>query len=165
MANGSVEQGRRGLRLHPPTPSPAALRRLDGLRERHPELRRLVRFAVVGATGTGLNALFYLAMRTWLPPVPANIVALLVSTALTTEMNRRFTFDGVVAPRWRASVQDVCTVVFYAFYSSGVLLLLDWVDPAAAAWEEAAAVAAASVLGGLLRFLAMRYWVFVPLRR
>ncbi|ODU03171.1 MAG: hypothetical protein ABS81_15125 [Pseudonocardia sp. SCN 72-86] len=164
MANGVIEQGGRGLRLHLPTPAPALTRRLEWLRLRHPTFVQLARFAIVGGAGTALNALIYLALRTWMSPVPANVVALLLSTGLTTELNRRFTFDGATAHRFRASVQDVVTVVFYAFYSSGVLLLLDWLVPSATEWEEALAVAAASVLGGLLRFTAMRYWVFAPVR-
>ncbi|GAY08225.1 GtrA family protein [Pseudonocardia sp. N23] len=162
MANGVIEQGGRGPRLHLPTPLPALTRRIEWLRLQHPTFVQLARFAVVGGAGTGLNALIYLAMRTWMSPVPANVVALLLSTALTTELNRRFTFDGADAHRLRASVQDVVTVVFYAFYSSVVLLLLGWLAPGAGEWEEALTVAAASVLGGLLRFVVMRYWVFAP---
>lgn len=164
MANGVLEQGRREAHLRLPTPSPSLLRRVERLRLRHPTLVQLARFAVVGGAGTGLNAIIFLALRTWLDPVPANIVALLLSTALTTEINRRFTFDGAAGHRWRASVQDIGTVVFYAFYSSGVLILLDWLAPGAATWEEALAVALASVFGGLARFAVMRYWVFVPVR-
>ncbi|MGD9988756.1 GtrA family protein [Pseudonocardia sp.] len=162
MANGVVEQGGRGPRLQLPTPTPALTDRLERLRRRHPTFVQLARFAIVGGTGTALSALIYLALRTWMSPVPANVVALLLSTGLTTELNRRFTFDGAAAHRLRASVQDVVTVVFYAFYTSGVLLLLEWLVPGATQWEEALAIAAASVLGGLMRFLAMRYWVFAP---
>ncbi|GEL22478.1 hypothetical protein PSU4_14320 [Pseudonocardia sulfidoxydans NBRC 16205] len=164
MANGVVEQGGRGLRLHLPTPAPALTRRIEWLRLRHPTFVQLARFAVVGGAGTALNALIYLALRSWMSPVPANVVALLLSTGLTTELNRRFTFGGATAHRLRASVQDLITVVFYAFYSSGVLLLLEWLVPTVTQWEEALAVAGASVLGGLMRFLAMRYWVFAPAR-
>lgn len=162
MANGVIEQGGRGLRLHLPTPPAALARRVEWLRLRHPTFVQLARFAIVGGAGTALNALIYVAVRTWMSPVPANVVALLLSTGITTELNRRFTFHGATAHRLRASVQDVVTVTFYAFYSSGVLLLLEWLVPGATEWEEALAVAAASVLGGLLRFLAMRYWVFAP---
>jgi putative flippase GtrA len=92
--------------------------------------------------------------------VPASLVALLVSTAVSTEANGRFTFGGTAVHRWRARVQVGGTVLFYAFYSSAVLLLLGLVVDAPTPVEETVALAAASVLGGVGRFLVMRYWVF-----
>jgi putative flippase GtrA len=131
------------------------------IRARHPVATQLARFAVVGGLGTAANAVFYLTLRLVLDTVPANLVALLVSTALSTEINRRFVFDGVQAPqRWRVWVQDLGTVVFYAGYSTGVLLLLHEIVTGATPLEETAAVTVASVLGGLIRFLVLKAWVF-----
>jgi putative flippase GtrA len=121
---------------------------------------QLLRFMLVGALSTGANALFFLVLRTWLDPVPANLVALVASTLLSTEVNRHFTFDGAAAHPWRNYVQNGGTVLFYAFYSSAVLLLLHVVVAEPGPTLEATCVAAASVLGGTCRFLAMRYWVF-----
>ncbi|GAA1846660.1 hypothetical protein GCM10009836_27840 [Pseudonocardia ailaonensis] len=131
------------------------------IRERHPVATQLVRFTLVGGLGTAANAVLYLTLRLVLDTVPANLVALLVSTALSTEINRRFVFDGAQAPqRWRVWVQDLGTVVFYAGYSTGVLLLLHEIVTGATPLEETAAVTAASVLGGLMRFLVLKAWVF-----
>jgi putative flippase GtrA len=135
----------------------AARTRLD---ERFPMLRQLARYALVGGLGTAVNAGVYLALRVTLEPLAANLVALLVSTGVSTEVNRRFTFDGAQARRWRVYVQDAGTVVFYAFYSSAVLLVVDEVFPAVTAPGESVAVALASTLGGLVRFAVLKAWVF-----
>jgi putative flippase GtrA len=134
--------------------------RVDRFRRHHPVLEQLARYAVVGGLGTAVNAVIFLALRTWFDAVPANLVALLVSTAVSTEANRRFTFEGAMVRCWRAGLQTAATVVFYAFYSSAVLLLLGLVIDDPSPLQETMAVAAASVLGGLGRFLVMRYWVF-----
>jgi putative flippase GtrA len=154
MANGIVADGRT---LHLPRPPAGAVERF---RIEHPTIVQLTRYAIVGGVGTALNAVFFLVLRNWFDAVPANIIGLLVSTAVTTELNRRFTFSGAAQHRWRASLQDVGTVVFYAFYSSLVLVALQAIVPGVTQWQEALAVAAASVLGGLIRFTVLRYWVF-----
>jgi putative flippase GtrA len=122
--------------------------------------RQLLRYVVVGGMGTVVSALLYLVFRTWWDAVPANLAAIVLSTVASTEANRRFTFGGRAVARSRVYLQNAGTVVFYAFYSSAVLLVLgDLVDDPTAL-QETAAVAAASVVGGLVRFLVLRNWVF-----
>ncbi|MBP2370520.1 GtrA family protein [Pseudonocardia parietis] len=127
---------------------------------RYPLATQLARYAVVGGGATAFNAALFLLVRPWLAAVPANLVALTVTTALSTELNRRFAFGGARAHRLREWVQDLGTVAFYATYTSGVLLVLQWLDPATTPAHEAAAVALASIGGGLLRFAVLRFWVF-----
>lgn len=122
--------------------------------------RQLARYAVVGALGTGACTLFYLVFRIWWDAVPANLAAIVLSTVLSTEANRRFTFDGAPVDRVREYVQNAGTVAFYAVYSSVVLLLLQQVVVEPTALQESLAVAAASVGGGLARFVLLRNWVF-----
>jgi putative flippase GtrA len=129
-------------------------------RRQHPLVVQVVRFTALGAAGTAANALFFLVLRGWLDAVPANLVALVLSTALSTELNRRFTFGGAEGHTWRNTVQTGGTVLFYAFYSSGVLLLLDELVDSPSPALESLAVAAASAVGGVVRFLVMRQWVF-----
>ncbi len=132
---------------------------------RHPTLRQLVRFALVGALGTALNAVIFIVLRQWWSALPANLVALLLSTAIGTEANRLFTFGAAHAPhRWRAHAQNVGTVAFYAVYSSAVLMLVAGVVDDPSPLLESLAVAAASVLGGAARFAVLRYWVFAGTR-
>jgi putative flippase GtrA len=135
-------------------------RRVVAFRARFPLLSQLIRYSVVGGLGTAVNAGLYLLTRLVLDAVPANLVALLLSTAVSTEVNRRFTFQGAAAHRWRVYVQDAGTVAFYAFYSTAVLLVLHEIVPGATPLEETAAVTLASVLGGLVRFAVLKAWVF-----
>jgi putative flippase GtrA len=121
---------------------------------------QLARYAVIGGSSTALNAGLFLLLRPFLDAVPANLVALTVTTVVSTEANRRFAFGGARAHHMREWVQDVGTVLFYAGYSSVVLLVLHLVDPGATPGVEASVVALASVAGGLARFLVLRYWVF-----
>jgi putative flippase GtrA len=138
-----------------PTPRRALVRR-------YPALFQLGRYALVGGLGTALNVALFLIARLWMPAVPANVVAIVLSTLVTTEANRRFTFDVRRTRRWRTILQNVGTMVFYAFYGSAVLLLLNAVVDSPTAAMESAAVAAAGVLGGLARFGVMRLWEFAP---
>jgi putative flippase GtrA len=131
------------------------------VRAAHPFATQVARFSVVGGLGTLANALIFLALRTWWEALAANLVALVLSTLLSTEINRRFTFQASSAThRWRTFVQTGGTVVFYAFYSSAVLIALAMIVDDPGPWLQSMAVAAASVLGGLARFLVLRYWVF-----
>jgi len=128
----------------------------------HPALVQLGRYALVGGVGTGLNVVLFLVARTWLSAVPANVVAIVLSTLVTTEANRRFTFQAGHGRRWRTILQNVGTMAFYAFYGSAVLMLLGAVVDNPSAVIESGAVAAASVLGGAARFSVMRLWEFAP---
>ncbi|WP_433293288.1 GtrA family protein [Pseudonocardia sp. CA-142604] len=134
----------------------------SGHEQRHPLLVQLARYAVIGGLGTLVNAVIFLLLRTWWDTIPANLVALVLSTVVSTEANRRFTFEGARVHWLRSHVQSGGTVLFYAFYSSAVLMLLAATIDSPTAWEQTVAVAVASVLGGLGRFLVLRYWVFEP---
>lgn len=125
-----------------------------------PMLRQLSRYAAVGGLATALNAALFLLFRPWLAAVPANLLALVLTTALSTELSRRFAFGGPRAFRLREWVQDVGTVAFYACYGSVVLLAVHALATAPTPTEEAAALVLASLGGGLLRFAVLRFWVF-----
>lgn len=131
-------------------------------RSRHPLLAQILRYMVVGGASTALNAVLFYLMRTWWEPVPASLVSLAMSTAVSTEANRRFTFGAINARRWRIHLQSAGTVAFYACYSVVVLVVLHVLVAAPTPLHETLAIAGASVLGGASRFLLLRYWVFVP---
>lgn len=130
------------------------------LRERYPLAVQLSRYVVAGGVGTLVNALIYLTLRNWWDLLPANLVALVLSTLVSTEVNRRFTFSGEEGRPWRAHVQTAGMVAFYAVYSSAVLLALTAVVDDPTPLLESVTVAAASVFGGAARFLLLRFWVF-----
>lgn len=132
------------------------------LRARHPVLAQIARYSVVGGAATALNAVLFYVLRTWWEPVGASAVSLVLSTGFSTEAHRRFTFGVAGARRWRVHLQSAGTVAFYACYSAVVLVVLHLVVPAPTPLHETLAIAAASVLGGVTRFLLLRYWAFAP---
>ena len=132
----------------------------ERLRRRHPMATQLARFGLAGGIGTVANALVFLVLRTWWETLAANLVALVLSTLLSTEIHRRFTFEAVSRHRWRLAVQDGGTVVFYACYSSAVLVGLAMLVHDPSPWLQSLTVATASVLGGAGRYLVLRFWVF-----
>jgi putative flippase GtrA len=122
---------------------------------------QLARYAVVGGLGTAANAVFFLVLVSWWDALVANLVALVLSSLLSTEVNRRFTFGSAEpAHPWRVYVQTGGTVVFYAFYSSAVLITLGQLVDEPGPWLQTLAIAAASTLGGIARYLVLRFWVF-----
>ena len=140
-----------------PPPAPGTVARF---RAAHPFAAQAIRYMIVGGTSVLANALVYLLLRVWWDMVAANLTALLFSTLVSTEINRRFTFGDAPTRPWRAGVQNVGTFVFYAGYSSAVLFLLTALVDDPTPMMEAVAVTAASVLGGAGRFLLLRHWVF-----
>ena len=121
---------------------------------------QVLRFAVVGFLGTATSALLYLLFRTGWDAVPANLAAVVLSTVLSTEVNRRFTFHGAAADHTREYVQNAGSALFYAVYSSTVLVVLGRLVDDPTALQESLTIAAASVLGGAARFVVLRNWVF-----
>jgi putative flippase GtrA len=131
------------------------------VRQAHPLATQLVRYAAVGGLGTAANAVLFLGLRIWWEALPANLVALVLSTLISTEVNRRFTFGAALPThRWRAHVQSGGAVAFYAVYSSAVLITLGMLVDEPSPWLQTLAIATASVVGGVGRYLVLRFWVF-----
>lgn len=127
-----------------------------------PRLRQVVRYALVGGASTALNAALFYALRAWWDPAPAAAVSLVLSTAYSTEAHRCYTFGAPLARRWRIHLQSLGTIAFYASYSAVVLGLLHLAVVQPTRLQETLSIAAASLLGGVGRFLLLRSWVFVP---
>ncbi len=162
----------RGLRIHEvpvdwvddPDSRVAILRTaLDDLRGVLRLYGELMRFALVGVGSTGLYLLLFLLLRAGLPAQGANFVALALSAVANTAANRRFTFgrrgrEGLVAHHLKGLlVFGLCLLL-----TSGSLALLAALAPGAPAAAEVAVLVAANALATLLRYLAMRLWVFGP---
>jgi hypothetical protein len=60
----------------------------------------------------------------------------------------------------RRHLQDLVTFTFYAGYGSAALALLDTVDDHPTAWAQTGTLVLASLVGGLIRFAVLRWWVF-----
>lgn len=118
------------------------------------------RFTVIGTLCTVLGLALYWLLRDWFDPQPANLLSALLMTVPNTAANRRFTF-GVRGPghRAREQVQGLILFVLSLGVSSGALWLLNTVTTPSRT-GELAALAAANLLGGLLRFAFLRSWVF-----
>ncbi len=118
-------------------------------------------FLVIGICSTLAYALLYLGVRTSLSPWWANFTALLVTAVLNTAANRRFTF-GVRGPRHavRHQVQGLALFGAGLAATSGSLWLLHAVtSPGRAA--EVLVLMAANLGVTVLRFVALKLWVFV----
>ena len=125
-------------------------------------LGQLARYAAVSGLATAVNAGLFLLLRTWWTALPANLVALVLSTAVSTEINRRFTFAGASVSRWREHVQNGGTVLVYAGVSSAVLVLLGLVVTRPTPVEQTVAIVSAGLVVAICRFLLLRNWVFDP---
>lgn len=135
--------------------------RAPGTRRRHHRLgEHLVLYVVAGGVTTAMQAGLFLLLRPWLDSVLANLVAIAVTTVVNTEFHRRVTFADSESTANRRRVQSLLTFAFYAGYGSVVLAILQSFVDAPSANLEAVVLAVASTLGGLARFVLLRWWVF-----
>lgn len=127
--------------------------------------RQLPRFAAVGVASTLAHLGLFVGLRTVLPAVAANALALAATAVANTAANRRFTF-GVTGRggALRHQIEGGLAFVVGLLLSSGGLALLGRLAPGASTGVEVAAVVAANALATLVRFLLLRVWVFNPRR-
>ena len=117
-------------------------------------------FGLIGLLSTAATAVLYALLRSWSPPLVANLIALVMVTLLNTEANRRLTFPGAGTSGRRVHLQGLVVFAMYYTLTSGALLGLHAVDAHPSRWLEVAVLLAASVLGTAGRFVLMRSWVF-----
>ncbi|HEY2764953.1 MAG TPA: bifunctional glycosyltransferase family 2/GtrA family protein [Pseudonocardiaceae bacterium] len=123
-------------------------------------LWQLVNFGLIGLASTAATAGLYALLRSWWPPLLANLVALVGITLLNTEANRRLTFAGVGGSTRRAHLQGLVVFALYYALTSGALLALQAIDARPSRWLEVVVLLAASLVGTAGRFLLLRIWVF-----
>ncbi len=118
-------------------------------------------FLAIGALSTAAYAVAYLALRTTMGPLWANFTALLLTAVANTAANRRFTF-GVRGPRDAVRHQVQGLVLFAAglVATTGSLALLHASGSTNRALEVIV-LTVANLAVTVLRFVAMRLWVFV----
>ena len=134
---------------------------IEGRAPRRPAITHpVVWYIVAGAVTTGSQELIFLGGRPVIGSVAANIVAIAITTVLNTAFQRRVTFAGMRTSAFRLHLQSAGTFAFYASYGSLVLMSLQAITTDPSATVEAIALAAASLLGGILRFVVLRWWVF-----
>jgi putative flippase GtrA len=118
-------------------------------------------FAAVGVASTLAYAVLFLLLRQLMPAQGANATALLLTAVANTAANRRYTFG--VRGRGEAirhHVQALLVLGVGLALTSGSLWLLAATAPHAGRWVEVAVLTAANLLVTVMRFAAMRAWIF-----
>ncbi|MBD8870542.1 bifunctional glycosyltransferase family 2/GtrA family protein [Nocardioides donggukensis] len=122
---------------------------------------QLTIFALVGVASTAAYAVLYLLLRVVTGGQVANLLALLLTAIGNTAANRRLTF-GVRGSRHRLRHQLQGLAVFGAGLAttSGALLVLHRWSTSPHLGVEVLVLTAANLLVTLMRFVAMRVWIF-----
>jgi putative flippase GtrA len=121
-----------------------------------------MRFGSIGVLSTVLHlGLFVVLQRASGATQAANLAALLAATVVNTALNRRWTFGITGANRaLRHQLQGL--VVFGVTWASSAiaLWLLMYVSARPSTIDQGLTVAVAMVISTVVRFVAMRSWMF-----
>ena len=125
---------------------------------------QVLMFGLVGIASTAAYAVLYLLFRAWTGALTANLLALLLTAIGNTFANRRLTF-GVRGRRdaLRHQAQGLVVFAIGLGVTSGAL----WAVHAAGSRHhgvEVAVLTVANLAVTVMRFVAMRSWVFVRRR-
>ena len=122
---------------------------------------QVVMFALVGVASTTAYAVLYLWLRDTMVAQAANLLALLLTAVANTAANRRFTF-GVRGPEHvlRHQVQGLVIFAIGLAVTSAALWLVD-TSGTNHHGVEVAVLTTANLFVTVMRFVAMRVWVFV----
>ncbi|HEV7870278.1 MAG TPA: GtrA family protein [Modestobacter sp.] len=167
---------------------PSLLRRaaLGGAREGHlpvtAELRRLAarlrarlqqddtgaqfaRFVVVGAVSSALYALVFIALED-VGAQPANLAGAIASTLLANEMHRRLTFHAGQQVSWFTAQWEGGGLAGVGLVATSLALAgVHAVTGDVGTGLQLCLIAAVTGAIGLVRFVALRSWVFSPATR
>ncbi len=124
--------------------------------------RQLMRFGLIGVLSTVLFAGLFLMLRTaGSGPQVANAGALILSTIVNTQANRRLTF-GVTGGRraLRHQVQGLAILALALVLTAGGLAALHRLVPDPSHTAEIVTLTVANVMATLVKFLLFRGWVF-----
>jgi putative flippase GtrA len=118
-----------------------------------------VRFVTVGVSSSVVYFGLFLGLR-GLGPVPANVVAFVLSSVLANELHRRVTFHAGGRVGWlTAQCEGGGVALAGLLVTSAALSALDRVV-GTAWWAQLLLIAAVTGAIGLIRFAALRRWVF-----
>ena len=124
--------------------------------------REMGSFALIGVASTIVHlGLFAVLRSVFASAQVANAIALLTATVLNTAANRRLTFgvagrDGAV----RHQVQGLIVFALTLGMTSGALALLHSLSAHPVRWVETLTVAVATLAATVVKYLAMRQWMF-----
>ncbi|MGH3568365.1 MAG: GtrA family protein [Pseudonocardia sp.] len=122
---------------------------------------QLVRFAAIGVVSTLVHLGLYVLLRGLLPPLGANLVALLITAVGNTAANRRLTFRvRGHEDTARHQVQGLIVLSLGLALTSAALAASGTWAPGAGRLVEVAALVVANGIATVLRFVAFRSWIF-----
>jgi putative flippase GtrA len=121
---------------------------------------QLLSFGAIGALSTAVTLLLYAMFRSAMDPLVANLLALVITTMLNTEANRRFTFLGARGSSGRVHLQGLIVFGLYYAFTSAALLVLHAMVAEPTRMLELVVLLGASLLGTVGRFVLLRGWVF-----
>ncbi|MBG0741469.1 GtrA family protein [Paeniglutamicibacter antarcticus] len=129
-------------------------------------IRHQVRgFLIVGAVCTVASVAIFALIRPLVGLQWANLVSLVLTSVLNTDLNRRHSFGITERARWIGDQRRGLWVMLLALgLTSGSLWLLHTVAPDASVLDELLVITAANVLAAVTRFLLLRYWIFRRIR-
>ncbi len=121
---------------------------------------QLALFAVVGVASTLAYAVLFLLLRQVTTAQVANLTALLLTAIGNTAANRRLTF-AVRGPGWlHQQAQGLLVFAAGLALTSGSLAVLHATRAQPPTWVEIAVLTAANLTVTVLRFAALKWWVF-----
>ncbi|MEZ5191923.1 MAG: GtrA family protein, partial [Nocardioides sp.] len=127
-----------------------------------------VRFGLVGVGTTILHLGLFAGLASTLVGLgaqTANLLALFVATLVNTEANRRWTFGVLTAVgRWRSQLQGLGVNALTWAMTAGALAGLLAVWPGVPTAMETLVVGVATVVATVVKFVAMRSWMFAAPR-
>lgn len=127
--------------------------------------RQLPAFVLIGVLSTVAHLAFYALLRMFLPPLVANVPAVLLVMVANTAANRRLAFGFRGSRRaLRHHVEGGITFLLGPAVSTAGLALLQLAAPHAGRVTELVTLAACTALSTILRFVLLRGWVFHPRR-
>jgi putative flippase GtrA len=119
------------------------------------ELGRILRFGLVGLLSTGIYMLLFAGITRWLQPVPASVLAYLISMAINYLMQSRFTFRQSATSRASAVRFTVMQLGCMATNSS-----LLWVATGPLGLPALPSQAVIILFVAGLSYLLSRFWVY-----
>lgn len=128
-------------------------------------LAQLTRFAVVGLLSSALYAAVFVTFGS-LGSLAANLIGMVASTLLANELHRRLTFHASAAVSWvRAQLRGGGLAVVGLLATSYALLTLQAAVPDVSLLIQVLMIGAVTGGIGLVRFVALRAWVFTTTSR
>ena len=123
---------------------------------------QFARFAIVGGLSSAVYALLFIALA-GVGDQPANLVGAIASTLLANELHRRLTFHAGqrvtwFTAQWEGGGLAVVGLLLTSLALAGVHALIGDVGTVA----QLCLIAAVTGAIGLVRFVALRSWVFSP---